>query len=375
MRHVSPFFSLFLFLCLLASCTGEPDPPGGGAPAGPQKVTVITVPERTVTTYTDYPARLTGIVTSEVRAKIAGYITEVLVDDGDRVRKGQLLFRLETQTLNQDAAGARANVNAAQVEVDKLKPLVEKNIISQVQLETANARLQQAQSGLDAIDANIGYGRITSPIDGYLGRIDQRTGSLVSPTSAEPLTTVSDISRVYAYFSVNERQYLTYMQETEGATKEEKLANLPKVQLVLSNGTIYGQEGTIEAVISQANVQTGSVQIRAVFENPARLLNDGNSGSVRVPRTYESAVVIPKTATFDRQGTTYAYRVDSSGTLDAARLTILSEVGNLFLIEDGLKAGDRIAASGLGQLTGGARVEAVPVPFDSIAKPVPTVFR
>ncbi|WP_116126654.1 efflux RND transporter periplasmic adaptor subunit [Lewinella sp. IMCC34183] len=373
MKLFTQLLSLLSLPLILLSCGSEPEAPA--AATGPTRVSVITVPQRTVTTFTDYPARITGIVTSEVRAKIAGYITDVLVDDGERVRRGQLLFRLETQTLNQDAAAARANVNAAQVEVDKLKPLVDKNIISEVQLETARARLQQAQSGLDAINSNINYGRITSPIDGYLGRIAQRTGALVSPTSAEPLTTVSDISKVYAYFSVNERQYLNYMQSTEGETKEEKLANLPEVELVLSNGTIYQQPGTIEAVISQVNAQTGSVQIRAVFDNPARLLNDGNSASVRVPRTVDSAVVVPKTATFDRQGTTFVYRINTDSTLDATPLAIASEVGNLFVVESGLTAGDRIVASGLGQLTGGTRVAATEMPFDSIARPVPTVFR
>ena len=364
---------LFLFVGTFAACSGEPE--AAAAPSGPKQAPVITVPSRTVTAHTDYPARITGIVTSEVRAKIAGYITDVLVDDGDRVRKGQLLFRLETQTLNEDAAAAQANVNAAQVEVDKLEPLVEKNIISEVQLETAKARLQQAQSGLNSINSNINYGRITSPIDGYLGRIAQRTGALVSPTSAAPLTTVSDISKVYAYFSVNERQYLNYMQSTSGSDKEEKINNLPKVQLVLSNGSVYGEEGTIEAVINQVNAQTGTVQIRAVFDNPGRLLNDGNSGSIRVPRTYEDVVVVPKTATYDQQGTTYVFRVDTAGTLAAAPLQIATEVGNLFVVSSGLAPGDRIVASGQGQLAAGTKVQPMEMPFDSIAQPVPTVFR
>lgn len=369
---------LALLLAGLFAASCGPDEGGTAAAtaaAGPKPYPVTTVPTQTVTAHTDYPARITGIVTSEVRAKIAGYITDVLVDDGDRVRKGQLLFRLETQTLNEDAAAARANVNAAQVEVDKLKPLVEKNIISEVQLETAKARLQQAQSGLNSINSNINYGRITSPIDGYLGRIAQRTGSLVSPTSPEPLTTVSDISKVYAYFAVTERQYLNYMQSAAGATKEEKLSNLPRVQLVLSNGQVYEHEGTIEAVISQVNTQTGTIQIRAVFDNPARLLNDGNSGSIRVPRVYEDVVVVPKTATYDQQGTTYVFRVDTAGTVAAAPLDITTEVGNLFVIASGLQAGDRIVASGQGQLAAGTKIQPVATPFDSIARPVPTVFR
>src|SRR5690554_7538098 len=151
---------------------------------------VVTVPSQTVTAYATYPTSLEGIINSEVRAKTSGYITDVLVDEGQKVRKGQTLFKLETQTLSQDAAGAKANVNAAQVEVDKLKPLVEKNIISGVQLETAKAKLLQAQSAYNSIVANIDYANIKSPVDGYVGSIRLRKGTLVSPTGPEPLTTV-----------------------------------------------------------------------------------------------------------------------------------------------------------------------------------------
>ncbi|PPK88200.1 membrane fusion protein (multidrug efflux system) [Neolewinella xylanilytica] len=368
-------FSILVWLGLsIGSCAEGSEPQAAGATEA-ARVSVTTVPTRTVVAYNSYPARITGVVTSEVRAKIPGYITDVLVDEGDHVRKGQLLFRLETQALNQEEAAAKANVNAAQVEVSKLEPLVAKNIISEVQLETARARLQQAQSGLDGVAANINYGRITSPIDGFLGRIGLRTGALVSPSGTEPLTTVSDISRVYAYFSVTERQYLDFMQAAEGETIEEKIKDLPKVQLELSNGTLYEQEGRVEAVISRVNAQTGTIQVRAVFDNPARLLNDGNSGTIRIPQTYTDAIVVPQTATFDQQGTTYVLRVQPDSTTLAAPLEILTQVDNLYVVASGLSAGDRIVATGVNKLRGGARIQPVPVAFDTIAQPLPTVFR
>src|SRR5690606_38718533 len=141
--------------------------------------------------------------------------------------------------------------NAAQVEIDKLKPLVEKNIISSVQLETAKAKLQQAKSSYNSIGANIDYGNIKSPVDGYVGAIRLRKGTLVSPTSQEPLTTVSDIKQVYAYFSMNESDYLDFIQNTKGKTIQEKIKNLPKVTLVLANGSTYDKEGTVETINSQ----------------------------------------------------------------------------------------------------------------------------
>ena len=228
---------------------------------------VTTIPQKTVTGYTSYPTRIEGVNNSEVRAKISGYITEVLVDEGQKVRKGQTLFKLETQSLNQDAAAAKANVNAAQVEVDKLKPLVEKNIISNVQLETAKARLQQARSTYNSIVANIDYGNIKSPVDGFVGAISLSKGSLVSPSSQEPLTTVSDISEVYAFFCMNEKEYLDFIQNAEGKNIEEKINNLPKVTLILANGSTYEKRGTIETINSQVNANTGSISFRAVFEN------------------------------------------------------------------------------------------------------------
>ncbi|WP_116105918.1 efflux RND transporter periplasmic adaptor subunit [Lewinella sp. IMCC34191] len=374
MRTRIPLAAIFCLCVGLASCTDDSESQAA-APPPPARASVTSVARRTVTSFNEYPARLTGIVTSEVRAKIAGYITDVLVDEGDHVRRGQLLFRLETQALNEDEAAARANVNAAQVEVDKLQPLVEKNIISEVQLETAKARLQQAQSGLNGIAANINYGRITSPIDGYLGRIGLRTGALVSPTSAEPLTTVSDISKVYAYFSVTEGQYLDFMQAAEGETIEDKVKDLPKVQLQLSNNTRYEHEGRIEAVISRVNAQTGTLQVRAIFDNPSRLLNDGNSATIRVPQTYTDAVVVPQTATFDQQGTIYVLRVQPDSSTLAVPLEIATQVDNLFVIKSGLEEGDEIVASGVNKLRGGAKIAPVSVAFDSIAQPLPTVFR
>ena len=178
------------------------------AAQAPAPFPVSTMQTKTVTGYQEYPTTIEGIVNSDVRAKVSGYIQKVLVDEGQKVRKGQALFRLETQSLSQDAGAAKARVNVAQVEVDKLIPLVEKNIISPVQLETAKANLAQAKANLSGVSANIGYATIKSPVDGYVGAINFREGALVSPSDATPLTTVSDIRQVYAFFSFNEAQYI-----------------------------------------------------------------------------------------------------------------------------------------------------------------------
>src|SRR5690606_24582612 len=174
---------------------------------GPLPLPVIEVPARSVTGYTSYPVSIEGTISSDVRAKVAGYITDVLVDEGQKVSKGQTLFKLETASLNQEAGAAEANVNAARVEVEKLVPLVEKGIISKVQLETAKARLAQAEAGYKSITASIGYATIKSPVNGHVGSIPFREGTLVSPGDPVPLTTVSEINEVYVFFAMNEKDY------------------------------------------------------------------------------------------------------------------------------------------------------------------------
>lgn len=360
-------------ITLFLSCGDKEQAQQG--PQGPMPFQVTTIPQKTVTGFTTYPTSIEGVNNSEVRPKISGYITEVLVDEGQKVRKGQTLFKLETQTLSQDAAGAKANVNAAQVEVDKLKPLVEKNIISGVQLETAKAKLLQAQSAYNSIVANIDYANIKSPVDGYVGSIRLRKGTLMSPTGPEPLTTVSDISEVYAYFSMNEREYLDFIQNAEGNSIQEKIKNLPKVTLILANGSVYDQEGTIETINSQVNANTGSISFRAVFNNDSRLLTNGNSGKIRVPKTYSNAVIVPKESTYEQQGSYYVYKLAEDNMAVSTRIAVLADVNNVYVVSDGLKAGDKIVAKGVAKLRGDSQIQPMEVPFDTIAKPIEKVFR
>ncbi|WP_149304311.1 efflux RND transporter periplasmic adaptor subunit [Pareuzebyella sediminis] len=367
---------IFASLLLVLGC--KDDTSGQQNAAGQQlamSLPVVEIPTKTLTAYVTYPASIEGVVNSEVRAKVAGYITDVLVDEGQKVNRGETLFKLETQSLNQDAAAAAANVNAAEVEVEKLKPLVDKNIISEVQLETAKAQLQQAKSSYNSIVANIDYANIKSPVDGYVGDVRLRKGTLVSPTNQTPLTMVSDISQVYAYFSMNEKDYLNFIQNAEGATISQKIEKMPKVNLLLPNDSLFEEQGTIETINSQVDPNTGSISFRAKFDNPSRLLTNGNSGKIQVPKTFEDAVVVPKESTFERQGTTYVYKLDRENMATAASIVITQEIDNLYVVASGLKKGDRIVAKGVSQLRGATEIQPQEIPFDSIAQPIQKVFR
>ncbi len=366
---------LLLFPMLILTSCGEDNATKDNVSTELTPFQVVAIPAKNITAFTTYPASIEGVINSEVRAKISGYITDVLVDEGQQVKKGEVLFKLETASLSQDAAAARANVNAAQVEVDKLKPLVEKNIISNVQLETAKAKLQQAQSSYNGINANINYGVIKSPVDGFVGSIRFRRGALVSPTNQQPLTTVADISAVYAYFAMNEKDYLDFIQDTPGVTKSEKIKNLPKVNLILANGRIYEEEGIVETINSQVDLATGAITFRAKFNNPARILSNGNSAKIQIPKLFKDVIVVPKESTYERQGNTYVYKVAKDSMAVTTALTVIAEVDNLYLVERGLNVGDHIVATGVNKIRGETKIAPKPVSFDSIAKPIQKVFR
>lgn len=347
------------------------------APQGPRRIAipVVEVPTKTVTGYSVYPVSIEGTVNSDVRAKVAGYVTGVLVDEGQKVSKGQVLFRLETQALSQDAGAAKANVNAAQVEVDKLKPLVEKGIISSVQLETAEARLAQAKANYNSVTASIGYATIKSPINGYVGAINFRQGTLVSPGDPTPLTTVSDIDEVYAYFSMNERDYLDFIQTTKGKTLSDKINNFPEVELQLVNGQLYDHKGKIETVTGQVNKSTGTVSFRASFPNPNRILTNGNSGNIHIPRPYEDVTVVPEASTFEQQGRVYVYRVQGDSIAITVPVEVADRVNNLVVVRAGISPGEKIVAQGIGKLRDGALIQPQLVGFDSIANSLEVVFK
>lgn len=369
----------------------------------PQKVySVITVAERDVEGYFTYPVNIQGKINNDVRAKISGYITQVLVDEGQYVTQGQPLFRLETNMLNESASAAQAvigasqssisaaqaAVNAAQVEVDKLKPLVEKNIISNVQLETAKANLYRAQSQLKqaqaghqqalanykGVKANIDYSIIRAPISGVVGSLPLKVGSLVGPNDPVALTTIADTREVYAYFSMNEKEYLNFLKTSNGATVPEKLKNMPMVELVMANGEIYTEKGKIETVTGQINPSTGSIQFRVAFPNGQKMLTNGSSGKIRVPNRYDDVLIVPESSTYEQQGVVYAYKV-TKDTAKSVVIEVQDRVNNRVVVKSGLKKGDMVVASGIGGLKSGTAIKSKPANLDSLVNAIEPIFK
>jgi membrane fusion protein, multidrug efflux system len=367
----TPKFLLLAWLFLIISgCNDTNSTENTEATAVP----VIEVTGRTVTAYNSFPATIEGTINSAVRAKVPGYITQVLVDEGQQVKKGQTLFTLETETLSSDAEAARAEVNAAQVEVDKLKPLVEKDIISPVQLQTAEARLAQAKSRYNSIAANINYATIKSPVDGNVGAINFRSGALVSPGDPLPLTIVSQTEEVYAFFAMNENDYFGFLEKTPGSSLSEKIDNFPKIKLMLAGNREYSHEGEIKTVNAQVNRQTGTVNFRATFPNPEGILTNGNSGTVRIPQVYENATVIPSKSTYEAQGYTYAFKLTKGDTARRVLVEVEENVDGLYIINKGLNKGDTIVAEGVARVDNNSRITPKPTSFDSIARTTKTFF-
>jgi len=376
-------FLLFSISLFLFSCGGGKDQKAASAASQVKDYPVLTVIPQTVTLYSDFPATIEGQQNIEIRPKIDGYIDKMFVDEGATVKKGQRLFQISApqyaenvRTARADIKIAVADVNAAQMDVNKVRPLVEKNIISKYELESAEYTLQAKQAALAQANAtlanaetNLGYTLITSPANGVVGTIPYKIGSLVSSTTAEPLTTVSNIGNIYAYFSINEKQALEFSRNTKGATTAARLASLPPVSLILADGSVFSQKGRIETASGMINTQTGSVSVRATFPNPRNLIRSGSSGSVRIPATVDSAILVPQKSTYEIQGKKFVYVLSDSGTVNSVEIKIRQNTGGqYFVVTDGLKPGDKIVLEGVGTLREGIKIKPDKINEDSLYK-------
>ena len=358
-------FSALIAVVVLASCGKKEEQ----APAqGPAPFPVQTIAKQDAVVYQEYTANLEGQQNVEIRPKVNGFIQKIYVDEGQVVKKGQLLFKLETQTQNQDASAAQANVKAAQVEVDRLKPLVDRKIISEVQLETAKAKLAQAKSAYGAIAANIGFGTITSPVNGVIGSLPFREGSLVSSTNEMPLTTVSDTKIVRAYFSMNEKQLLFFNKTFKGETTAAKLKVAPEVSLLLVDGSEYDQKGKIATMNGLVNPTTGTTQFRAEFKNPEGILRSGSSGIVRLPIEQKGVMLVPQNAIFEVQGKQTLYVVEKGNKVKSRIVTTNGTSELNFIVTDGLQEGEVVVIEGASKLKDDMEI----VPQDNKKAPAET---
>lgn len=342
----------------LSSCGGKQEQPQAQAP----EIATMTLSLGNSEVESTFPAQIKGKTDIEIRPQVTGFITKVHVEEGQQVVKGQTLFTLDQvqfqAAVDQAAAAVRSAqtaVNTAQITADTKRQLLEKNIISQYEyqlaqntLSNAQAALAQAQASLASARKNLSYTVVTAPSNGVVGSIPNREGSLASPSSATPLTTISDNSEVYAYFSLTEKDLLRL---TNGGTRSMAAAidSLPPVQLRLSDGTMYPTTGKVATVSGVINTSTGAASVRALFDNPSGMLRSGSTGNVVMPNVSESVIVIPQKATYELQDRRFVYVVNDSNKVVSVPITVAeNNDGKNFVVTSGLNAGDRIAVEGIG---------------------------
>lgn len=351
------FFVIVLGISLFA-CGNQQQ----GRQAGTPEYAVITVEPSVSKLNNAYPASIKGRQDVEIRPNVSGFITKLCVDEGAVVKKGQTLFIIDPVQYEEAVNVARAAVNVAKANVATAKltaenkeKLAEKNIISQYELQMAKntlasqeAALAQTEAQLINAEKNLSYTSVTSPSNGVVGKIPFRVGSLVSPSAATPLTTVSDNSDMFVYFSMNEKDILKLTRESNGAT-QGALNQMPAVELQLVDGSIYSEKGKIETLSGVIDQTTGAASVRATFPNPNGILRSGGSGVILLPEEDDNAIVIPQKATMEIQDKKFVFVVNDSSIVRINEIKVLPvNDGKNYVVTSGLNMGDRIVVEGIG---------------------------
>ncbi|QHS63422.1 efflux RND transporter periplasmic adaptor subunit [Chitinophaga agri] len=378
-KPVGFLYSLIL-LAVLSGCASSSAKPDGTPP--PTVLPVFKAAAVPASTHRQYNAALEGKVNVEIRAQVDGYLDKIFVDEGAYVKAGQSLFRINDRPYREQLSNASASLMAAQaneekaaLEVSRLTPLVDNNVVSDIQLKTAQAALQaakanvaQARAMVSNAQINVGYTLITAPVSGYIGRIPYKTGSLVGRSEVQPLTILSDVNEIYAYFSMSEIDFLQFKDKFKGNTIAEKVKQLPPVELVLPDNSIYAEKGRIETMEGQFDKTMGAVSFRAVFPNPDGLLRSGNTGKVKLSESFAAALVIPQEATFELQDKVFVFTVGDSNKVASKPITVAGKNGAYYFVEKGVTAGEAVVYTGLDRLRDGMVIQPQPISMDSLLK-------
>lgn len=366
----SQFLSHAKLLCgavvlplLLSACNRE-----NAQPQQPAEYSSMTLGLSDVETIEKFPATIRGRQDVDIYPQISGKLTSVDVREGEKVKKGQTLFIVDQipykaalQTAEANLSAAKASVASAALDYEGKQELFREKVISAFELQKAEnalmiARATQAQAEAQVTDArnNLSYTVITSPCDGVAGTIPFRAGNLVSPDITSPLTTVSDNSEMYVYFSMPENRMIELIRNHGSA--EKVIEAMPAVALYLNDGSLYKTEGHIESISGVLDKATGSTSVRAVFLNPDGLLHSGGAGNIGMVRKSKDVIQIPQSATYELQDKVYAYRV-ADGTAHAVRIDVTPvKDNNSYIVHGGLNAGDVIVTEGVGTLQDGAEI-------------------
>ena len=367
-----------LALCFTAGCGKEQKSPAPPPPA----VEVTGVIQKDVPVYTDWVGTTDGLVNATIQAQVTGYLVKQNYREGELVRQGQVLFEIDPRPFQAavDAArGALAQADArwttAKASLERIKPLAAKNAVSQKDLDDATgaelstrASVESAKAQLETAQLNLGFTRITSPVDGIAGIAKAQIGNLVGPGQIQELTAVSTVDPIKAYIAISEQEYMKFRRKR--GEQDEKSAEAIPLELILADGAVYPHKGRFSLADRQVDVKTGTMRIGALFPNPGNLLRPGQFAIVRATmETKKGALLVPQRAVTEVQGKFLVAVVGSDNAVELRPVTPAERVGALWVIDKGLKPGDRVVVEGVQKVKTGVRVNATQAAAEGEATP------
>lgn len=310
---------------------------------------IVTNPLKTDTTiFHEYVGQIHSIQHIELRALEKGYLQKIYVDEGQVVKKGQLLFQIMPIIYQAESKKAQAEVSFAEIEYRNTKALADSNVVSKNELAMAKAKLDKAKAELSLAQAHLDFTEIRAPFDGIVGRFNQiRLGSLVD--EGELLTTLSDNSKMWVYFNVPETEYLDFAFQNQSQNKA-------KVKLQLANQKLFNELGVIETIEADFNNETGNIAFRATFNNPNGLLRNGETGNILMPLQLKNAIIIPQKVTYEILDKKFVYVIDETNTIEAREIKVGAEIPHLYEVLDGLKTTDKILVDGIRKVKNGDKI-------------------
>lgn len=372
MRFVNPL--ILITAVTISACSSRSPSDTDQGDLEPKVLPVTNVLMKDTNLYREYVADIQAVQNVELRARVQGFLEKIYVDEGQEVRKGQILFKINDEEYRAELAKANANLESAiaeakasELEVDRLKVMVEKKVISETELSVAqaklkavNAKIEQARWAKSNAQLKLSYTSIRAPFNGIIDRIPFKVGSLIDHGTL--MTTVSDISEVFVYFNVSEGEYLDYVKNTVRETGGHNRL----VTLMLADGTLYPYEGSVETMGGQFQASTGSISFRARFPNPKSILKHGATGKIRLTNRLNDAIMIPQKAVFEIQDKNFVFVVDSTNKVRMRNFVPKTRFSHYYIVESGLKSGEEIVFEGIQGIRDGMRIIPKKVRMDSL---------
>lgn len=310
---------------------------------------VVTSPlVKDTTVVKEYVSQIHSFQHIELRALEKGYLQDIYVDEGQHIKKGQLMFRIMPLIYEAEAQKSKAEAEYAEIEYRNTKALADKNIVSKNELAMAKANLDKAKAELKLANVHLGFTEIRAPFDGIMDRFQVRKGSLID--EGEHLTNLSDNSKMWVYFNVPEAEYLGYM-------RQKQMGKQTNVKLKMANNELFDQEGIIETIEADFNNETGNIAFRATFQNPKGLLRHGETGNIEMFVPFKNAMIIPQKATFEILEKKYVFVVDKNQVVHQREIKVISEMPELFVVGSGIKPNEKILLEGIRKVKDGDKIK------------------